>query len=239
MNGGTLIAACGYAGDVHQIEMFRPCYEHHEAPFIVLSPSDSRIEKLGPHICRHAGARAYIGQASLDRQKNYLQILAEYPYDWFLMNDSDSFCLSPKIPKYLYADPDSIYSNEVGEPRPHLSPYPKVAMQPPYWFSRKVLEKFLAVAEGIQAHPVTPYVDFYMLELAHKAEVAHKTFTAYEIPSSVPVPVKRIAREPWEEMFYHVGHMGRVMVHPIKKRGTFQRLRREHKNYVKKYGPQS
>lgn len=236
MNEDTLIAACGYAGDAHQIQMFLPHYEHHNVPFIVLSPSDSKIEKMGNHICRSAGRRAYIGQDSLNRQREYLQILAEYPFNWFLLHDSDSFCLSPRIPPYLYNMSGFIFSNEVGEPRPHSSPYPKIAMQPPYFFNREVLEKLLAVSEGIQAHPITPYVDYYMLELTQKAGVGRHSFTAFETYSTVPLPSERIAKNPWEEMFYHVGHMGRVMVHPIKDHETYLRLKQERRNYVKQYG---
>src|SRR5437899_2767616 len=107
-----------------------PWHLSHECPVIVMSPDNSRIDRLASAptvITRYAGQRAYIGQESLDRQIEHMRIALAHPYDFFLMNDSDSFCLSPEIPSYVYSD-DYIFANAVGEPRPHASPYPKVAL---------------------------------------------------------------------------------------------------------------
>src|SRR5712672_3244855 len=101
MNPRTLVSVHCYAGDQHQVKDFLPWYIHHECPVIIMSPEDSPVT-ISPHICHHAGRRAYIGQESLDRQRKHLEILLDYPYDFFLLNDSDSFCVSSELPKYLY-----------------------------------------------------------------------------------------------------------------------------------------
>jgi hypothetical protein len=150
MNEGTLITVHGYAGDQHQIEAFMPWYLHHEAPVIVMSPLDSPIRQIASAptvITRYGGLRAYIGQASLDRQLGFIwRLRSNTSSRYYLLNDSDSFCLSPKLPQYLYDESNFFWSNEVGEPRPHSSPYPKIAMQPPYFVSHSNLEKMVAVA---------------------------------------------------------------------------------------------
>lgn len=234
MNEGTLITVHGYAGDQHQIEAFMPWYLHHEVPVIVMSPNDSRISKLESAptvITRHGGERAYIGQPSLDRQRIHLEIALEHQFPFYLLNDSDSFCLSPEIPKYLYEESNFFWSNEVGEPRPHASPYPKIAMQPPYFVSHKNLEKMVAVAPKIAAHAVTPYIDWYMLALVCEAGLEHRSFWDKEKDFGTPHPTEAIARDPWEEMYDRVRNHGRVLVHPIKTLACAQRLALEHENF--------
>lgn len=192
MNEGTLVAVCGYGptappktdwahnlnGDAFEIEALLPFYEHHKCPVIILSPEDAPIKSMGPHHCRYAGRRGYIGQVTLDRQRDYLKILLSYPIEleWFLMHDSDSVCITPEIPRYLYEDKNTIWSNELKEPRPHLSLLPKIAMQPPYFFSRQALALMLSVSDRIKAHPITPYVDHYMLQLTCEAKLTHKRY---------------------------------------------------------------
>lgn len=192
MNEGTLVAVCGYGpttppakdwahdlkGDAYQIEAMLPFYEHHKCPVVILSPEDAPIKSMGRHHCRHSGLRGYIGQGSLDRQRDFLKILLSYPIEleWFLMHDSDSVCLTPGIPGYLYENKNVVWSNEVLEPRPHLSVLPKIAMQPPYFFSREALSKMLSISDKIKAHPITPYIDHYMLQLACEAKLDHRQY---------------------------------------------------------------
>lgn len=175
MNENTLVTVHCYEGDKQQVLNFMPCYLHHECPVIIMSPEDSKVEVPGI-ICRHAGRRAYIGQESLDRQRMHLQMALEYPYEYFLLNDSDSFCVSPEIPKFLYEQSDGVvWSGEVTDPREHPSPYPKIAMQPPYFLNRASLVRMLAVAHRVFAHPITPYIDHYMLQLTCEAGLQHKS----------------------------------------------------------------
>lgn len=175
MNPDTLVVVHCYAGDAHQVKTFLPCYLHHECPVIIMSPENSKVEIPGL-ICRHGGLQAYIGQASLDRQRLHLQMAYEFPFAYYLLNDADSFCVSPEIPKFLYEQSDGIvWSGEVTDPRPHASPYPKIAMQPPYFLSRESLRRMLAVADKVKAHPITPYIDHYMLQLTCEAGLQHKS----------------------------------------------------------------
>lgn len=191
VNENTLIAVFGYGpsrnpdeawfvsrkGDVDRIKMLMPYYEHHKCPIVFMSPSDAPITSMGGHICRSAGKRAYIGQTSLDRQRDHLRILLEYPQEYFLLNDSDSCCFTPEIPRYVYDNCDGIFwSNEITESRPHESPYPKIAMQPPYFLNRKSLATMLAVADRIVAHPITPFIDHYMLQLVCESGLKHESF---------------------------------------------------------------
>jgi len=191
MNESTLIAVFGYgpskhgsdtwdyknSGDVERIRMLLPFYEHHECPVVIMSPSDAPIRELGPHICRQAGKRAYTGQESLDRQRDHLRILLEYPFDWYLLNDSDSCCITPEIPPKFYRyGSNTFWSNEVNETRPHESPYPKIALHPPYFVHRQTLGQMLSVADRITAHPITPFIDHYMLQLVCESGVIHRSF---------------------------------------------------------------
>lgn len=170
----TLVVVHAYAGDAALVEAFLPQYRHHDCDVLVLSPEDAPVVIEGVE-CRSAGKRGYYGQDSLDRQREHLRILLEYPHRWFLLNDSDSMCLSPQIPAYLYESGDVVWSNEVREYRPHASPYPKIALQPPYFLTRGAIERMLAVGP-IEAHPITPFVDWMMLALVCEAGLEHRSY---------------------------------------------------------------
>lgn len=182
MNENTLIAICCYAGDAHQMNI--PLYTHHECPVVVLSPVDSQAIVDHPGVeCRFGGKRAYIGQDSLDRQVEHLKILLTYPHEFFMIHDSDSVCLDAELPKYLYDEPDLVWSNQVfdniPEHQPHIPDgWPKVAFQPPYFLSRKTIEKMLAVADDprCKASPCMPFIDFFMVQLTMVAGLEWRRF---------------------------------------------------------------
>lgn len=216
MNENTLVAVCGYKGDEFRIRNFLRFYEHHKCPVIILSPEDSKIEKMGHHICRHAGKRAYIGQDSLDRQIEYFKILREYDFEYFLINDSDSFVVSSEIPKAWYepAREGFVWVNRVEDPRTHPSPYPKFAFQPPYFIHTEVMEDLICVSSRCPAHPITPYVDHFMVQLIYEAGMGHKPFTEAE-----HVPLSRAifnGTDPWKTLEYRIKYCGTVAMHPIK-----------------------
>lgn len=173
MNDDTLVSVHCYQGDAELVREFMPQYLHHECPVVVLSPADSPVEIDGID-CRSAGKRGYFGQDSLDRQREHLKLLLTYPQHYFLLNDADSFCLSPELPAYLYKHENVLWSNEVPEGRPHASPYPKLGVHPPYFLTRKTIEKMLTV--NVPAHPITPFIDWYMLALACESGVGHAAF---------------------------------------------------------------
>jgi hypothetical protein len=175
MNEDTLVVVHCYAGDADLVRDFMPQYVHHECPVLVLSPEDAPVRIEGVE-CRSAGQAGYFGQGSLDRQREHLKLLLEYPQTYFLLNDADSFCLSPELPAYLYENAENtIWSTEVRETRPHPSPYPKIAFHPPYFLTRQTIEKLLAVGP-IEAHPITPFIDWMMVALASEAGVEHRSY---------------------------------------------------------------
>src|ERR1035437_1545947 len=167
MNANTRIAVCCYAGDQVQVIKALDNYLQHGCPVVVLSPEDSPAEIRYPGIeNRFAGKRAYIGQDSLDRQREHLKVLLTFPEEYFLVHDADSVCLSAKLPAYLYAEPDFLWSNVVNDGIPEHQPaypsgFPHIAFQPPYFLSRKTIGGLLAASEGIQANPVMPFIDHY------------------------------------------------------------------------------
>jgi hypothetical protein len=178
MNEDTLVAVHCYAGDKQQVENALPVFLHHECPVLVLSPEDSKVEIDHPGVeCRWAGKRGYFGQDSLDRQRAHLEILASYPQKFFLLNDADSMCLSPKLPDYLYQEAEgTVFSNVVNETRPHASEYPKIAFHPPYFLTKDSIQRMLEVADRIKAHPITPFIDWYMVALTCEAGLQYKGF---------------------------------------------------------------
>jgi len=188
-NRKTLVSVHCYAGDQQQVVELMPVFEHHRCPIVIMSPEDSKIERMGRHSCRFAGKRAYVGQDSWDRQHLQLKILLEYDFDWYLLNDSDSLILSPQIPEYLFDDPEILYSNEVTDFRvpgqvfegirwadDYHAGYPLIAMQPPYFMSRQVLERLVAASAGLQACPVTPFIDWWFVPACEHGKIKHLPF---------------------------------------------------------------
>ncbi len=175
MNHDTRIAVCCYEGDQHLVIHALGLYVHHDCPVVVLSPEDSKAEIRYPGVeNRYGGKRAYIGQDSLDRQREHLRLLLEFPENHFLIHDSDSVCLDPRLPDYLYAEPDVVWSNQVFDDIPeHQATFPPnwphVAFQPPYFLSRKSIEAMLTVADKVSASPVMPFIDYYMVQLTMTA----------------------------------------------------------------------
>jgi hypothetical protein len=182
LNPNTRVVVCCYEGDKHQL--YLPAYLHHGCPVTIMSPDDSRAIFNEPGVdCVFAGKRAYIGQESLDRQREHMKLMLTYPENFFLCHDSDSYMLDPKIPDYLYADPDVVWSNQVDDAIPEhqstfLEGWPHVAFQPPYFLSRKTIEAMLAVADhpDVQASPVMPFIDYYMVQLTMVAGLRWKRF---------------------------------------------------------------
>lgn len=231
MNEKTLVAVCGYSGDANQIVNNMSFYTHHGCPVVILSPAipiAGRIERMGPHICECVGPQAYIGQASLDRQRAHMQTLLKYPYEFFLMNDADSFCLSPEIPRYLYDEPDVLWSNVVSDEM-HIRPkyvLPRLAFQPPYFFSRKTLSALLAVADQIRADPITPFIDHYWVQLACAAKWPYKNYRDGISCPSTDDTSARVMRDA-------VRSQGKIFIHSVKTKKIVDCLTRERKDYLR------
>jgi hypothetical protein len=93
--------------------------------------------------------------------------------------------LDPKIPDYLYAEPGVVWSNQVDDGIPeHQAVFPPgwdhIALQPPYFLSREVLEKMVAAGEtggdAVKASAVMPFIDYYMVQLTYVAGLPYKRF---------------------------------------------------------------
>lgn len=190
MNPDLLVVCHCYSGDRQQVLDLLPMMEHHQAPIVIVSPEDSHVCGIGPHLCRFAGKRAYVGQDSWDRQHLQLKLLLEYPQKWFLLNDSDSFVMTPKLPDYLFEDTNTVFSNQVTDFRipgeswrgnppwsiDYHKGYPLIAMQPPYFLAREALEAIVANSEGLRACPTTPFIDWWWVPACYAAGVKHKPF---------------------------------------------------------------
>lgn len=216
MNPKTLVSVHGYAGDQMQIENAMPYFLHHDCSVVVLSPKDSpivRVEAAPTVICRQEGMRAYIGEPSLERQLLHMKALLDYPFDYFLMNDADSVCVSPKIPDYIYREPEVLWNNEVSDmmhQRLRSYRYPRLAFQPPYFISRRNIEKILRVSSRVRADRTTPFIDWAMMAWACTAGIPHKGFHPV---ASCPT---RGHPPGVDHMGALVRHHGAVMLHSIK-----------------------
>lgn len=234
MNPNTLVAVSAYAGDLHQVEANLPFYLHHRCPVMILSPSDApitHVSRAGVH-CRWEGKAGWIGPHTLERQRRFLEILLGTPQEFFLFNDADSICLSAKIPEYLYAEPNVIWSNEVHDTNPGPSHLPKLALQPPYFLSRTAIRAMLIAAAdppvsyyaGVGPHerlPVpTDCIDHWMLQVAHGSGFEHKNFrdgASWETSSEGGL----------NAMAARV-RAGAVMIHQVKSPAVLNRITKEY-----------
>lgn len=212
LNPHTLVSCHGYFGDSAQIRGMLRYQEHHQCPLIIVSPVDSRIERLGPHICRFAGKRQYTGVLSLERQFAQLRVLLEYPFEFFLANDSDSLCISPKIPEYLYKDPVNLWSNEVSDLMHQRKPgykWPRLAFQPPYFFSREILERMVKTEGTFEYDMQTPFIDWLMMAICVAGDIPHKNFR-----DGVSCPTSD--NHSRQHMVNNIVKRGAVMLHSVK-----------------------
>jgi hypothetical protein len=251
-----LVTVHCYSGDKQNVKDFMPLFKHHDAPVLVLSPADAQVKLRGVE-CRSVGGRGYFGQVSLDRQRAHLEQLLEYPQNYFLLNDADSICVSPAVPGYLFegAAQGIVYSNEVPEWRPHRSPYPKIGMHPPYFLSRGSIERMLSVADRpeVRAHPITPFIDWYMLALCEEARVEHENYTnGFSCPAwgfdYIPGTVEQghdakhehnpAGRMRGDLLMIDAVKLGAVMLHSIKHREVMDRVVAAHQEYLRRGSPQ-
>lgn len=241
MNEDTRIAVCCYAGDQHQVIKALGAYLHHKRPVVVLSPEDSKAEIRYSGIeNRFAGKRAYIGQDSLDRQREHLEVLLTFPEKYFLVHDADSVCLTPKLPRYLYEDHIMLWSNVVNDGIPgrdnaYPDGYPRIAFQPPYFMTRRTIEVLLSAARKIRANPTLPFIDHYMLQLAMESRCPYRTFR-----DGASCPIDRVK---WPTEFQLIAdavrHRGAIFLHSIKDVDTLHALGHLRKEYEREHPNES
>ena len=226
----TLITVHGYKGDEHQIRDLLPCYEHHNLPLVIVTPEDSRIEKMGPHICRFGGQREYIGLKSFARQLEHWKILLDFNATHYLCNDSDSVCLSPEIPGYLY-DEDVLWSNEVSDLIHKLPPtykWPRFAFQPPYFLSRNIVERLIAAAPLVVPEPKMLFIDWYFMACCTVGGIPHKNFRDGMSCGTTNLHGLRVMTD-------QVWRRGKIFVHSIKSAPVLRQLTFARKQYLKNH----
>jgi hypothetical protein len=239
MNDNTLVVVCAYAGDLEQVRNNMPVYRHHGCPVVVMSPTDAPItDDFGSGVVNNwAGLKGWIGPQTLERQRLMMQLALSYPQEYFLFNDADSVCLSPEIPKYLYDNPHMMWSNEVLDTNPGESLLPKIACQPPYFMSRRVIEAMVKNSDNLPCsyisgrtpegwplpHP-TQCIDHWIMQAACGSGFPHFNFhtgASFETNSVNGL----------ETMATLVRAHGRVLLHAIKKKDVLLRLLKEHRTY--------
>lgn len=238
MNLNLLVAVSAYAGDYDQVEAFLPVYLHHGAKVVILSPEDKPILSVSnPDVlCLTAGEACWAGPKAIARQIKFLEVLSAFPHEYFLFNDADSFCLAPNLPGYIRED--VVWSNEVVDTNPGPSYLPKLAMQPPYFFSKRALKAMLAVKNNLPTSyygesktpegwpmPVpTDCPDHLMLQLSHAC--GHKSF--FHGASFETVSPRGL-----EIMAELVREHGRIFIHSVKSKAVFGRLMHERKECLR------
>lgn len=250
MNNDTRVSVHCYEGDGHQVRDALHLFTHHKCPVTVLSPIDSRVTiegvdcryagyREGSVITRHIDGRDRIitaGRIANERQRAQMQTLLEYPEKFFLMNDADSMCLSPELPAYLYNEPDIVWANVAHDPLPDNQPgyppgFPRLALQPPYFLSRRTIEVMLAVADQVEPNPTIPWIDHYMLQLAVAAKLVWKGF-----PDCVSSDLDRYPGNlEWAQV--QVRHLGRIFVHSAKSIESWGPLAHAHNQFLADYRP--
>lgn len=224
----TLVAISGYSGDQNQIENNWPAYAHHKCPVLILSPKDAPIKSINGSRSVSVGLKGWIGPHTLDRQRKFLRELVAQSAEFYLFHDADSVCLSPTIPQYLYDEPDVFWSNEVRDTNTSPSMLPKLAFQPPYFFSQRVLRALLRTsatpaqsftvltAQGTMPLP-TECIDHFMLQLVYAAGLQHRSFpdgSSWETTSEIGLT----------QMSEHVRALGKIFIHQVKSRPVLDRL---------------
>lgn len=218
MNPDTRVAVCCYAKDGHQVAEMLDLYLHHECPVTILSPENSKFEIQHPRIDnRFGGKRCAIGQDALDRHREHLRILLTYPEEYFLIHDSDSVCLSPQLPDFLYAEPDILWSCLVTDETPHQQKFyregfPHIAFQPAWFMSRKTIEAMLArvAHENLPANPGLSFIDYWLVELALEVGRPYKG-----IPGALSLPLSD-DNPPAKEQGLEAVRNGAIFIHSVK-----------------------
>lgn len=247
VNDNTRVVVCCYNGDAHQVVAMMDAYTHHGCPITVMSPSDSAVMLAGVDNY-HCGKRAYIGQDCLDRWVMQLRaMLRTCPENWFLIHDSDSIVLDPLLPDYLY-EHDVLWSNQINNTIqqqqigfenaliPHM---PRIAMQPPWFMSRRVIERLLSVADDprLRCNPVLPFIDFMMVGMAILSETEYRALPfavscAISNPNVTDAATLKMLGENRPFIAHQVRHNGLNFIHSVKDGETCKLLLDARKEYL-------
>lgn len=247
MNPDTRVVICCYEGDGHQVAEALDFYLQHGCPVTILSPEDAKVTIDHPGVtCLYGGKAAYIGQDSLDRQAIHLAMCLDTPEKYFLLHDADSVLLDPKIPDYIYAEGDVVWSNQVFDDIPeHQTTFeegwPHVAFQPPYFLSRETIGKMLAVKDDprVRATPVMPFIDYYMVQLTMVAGLEWRRFKDC-ISCPIAIDLRKLHPSARDVETYGMGFKialtavgnGAIVLHSIKNHIAIRKLAAARKAFV-------
>jgi len=159
MNEDTLVVVHCYEGDRDLVHTLMHYYTHHEAPVLLLSPSDSPVVIAHDGVeCESAGKKGWKGRHTLRRQAAHWKLALQRPQNWFFLNDADSLCLTPELPEYLYSDPFKIWCNVLCHEGEHLES-DRPNLNPPYFMHRSVLQVLSDNARLLEQRPEPPKDD--------------------------------------------------------------------------------
>src|ERR1035437_77503 len=229
MNENTRVAICCYTGDQDRVIANFEMYQHHKCPIVVISPKDAKAWESPDHDSRFSGLSAYTGQKALDMWREHLKTLLTFPENFFLLHEADSMCLEPKLPDYLYAEPDIFWVNLVDNCIPQQQEFypegfPRVAFQPPWFLSRKTITALLAVVDDVTPNLNMLY-DYWLVQLAVKAKLQWRG-----LPGAISYPTAEPfwAGAAWDA----VRHRGVTFVHAIKTHDVCTQLRAARRSFL-------
>lgn len=238
-NPNTRVVVFAYSGDAPKLQILLPYFLHHGCPVTIFSPDDAPVEKLdgvpeGADVTFLVGGkREYIGVKSILRQEIHMKMMLKFPEQFFFACDADSLCLDPLLPAYLYKESETLWSNEIPDlmhARPPGYDLPRIALHPPWFFSRATIKKLLSVSHLVTPDLDTPVIDHWLLHLAISSGVPHKDFRngSTSFPS--------------ENDEFHFGVMsgkvrygGTVFVHTVKSKRVLDRLVEDRAFYLRHY----
>jgi hypothetical protein len=204
-------------GDEKQVIDLLDFFLHHECPVVTLSPEDAKVNIKHPDVENlYAGKRSQFGPDAHVRFLEGIKLLLSFPEDYFLIHDSDSLCLDPKIPDYLYVEPNTVWSNQtassakenkyfgtelclptyVADRNKHHEPTKLVIPQglqfktelsfQPPWFLSRKTIEAFIAASGRVNYNHLPWVEYYVVQLTQTAGLPWKAFHKRHIGPTSP-----------------------------------------------------
>ena len=135
----TLVVVHCYGGEMDKLPWMIGGWLHHGLPVLFLSPEDSPAQ-IGTFECKFAGKAGWKGSHTWERQRLHWQLALDEGAEWYFLNDSDSFLLTPDFPTYLYEHPEAFFSNVICHEFEHKdTDHPN--FQPPYFMHRSILQQ--------------------------------------------------------------------------------------------------
>jgi hypothetical protein len=185
--------------------------------------------------CLPLGKRQSIGPAAIERERLHLKQLLEYPENFFLLNDADSMCVSPKLPDFLYDEPDVLWSclmylslpNERAQMQPN---HPFITPHPPYFMSRRTIQALLDQPYTVN-NRYEGFIDHWMGAAAVTGGLVLKGY-----PNCYSGPISTHENY-FEDAYVGARHRGTVFFHSVKAPQFWQPLVEAHKKYLDDYRP--